>query len=221
MPHLRAGDVAVRDNARIHGVEGIREMVEAAGARLLPLPRYSMDLSPIEPAWAKIKHIVRKLRPEESSRLPPSRSELNRSRPAMRPGGSLTAATSAIPNEYRYSTLFHHFVELSSKSVASTEDGKQPSICSPGEVDSWYPKRRVLRAPPADKGDLGDGADQGASKSPDSKYSRFLPDEGEGDQKALGVNRETGRSIPKGIGAGEATPHEGGSERGEPRRPVQ
>lgn len=69
VPHLRAGDVVVWDNARIHGVEGIREMVEAAGARLLPLPRYSPDLSPIEPAWAKIKHIVKKLRPEEMGSL--------------------------------------------------------------------------------------------------------------------------------------------------------
>lgn len=69
VPHLEAGDVVVWDNARIHGVEGIREMIEAAGARLLPLPRYSPDLSPIEPAWSKIKHVVKKLRPTEAQEL--------------------------------------------------------------------------------------------------------------------------------------------------------
>lgn len=68
-PHLRAGDVVQADgsisrwdNARIHGVEGIREMSEACGARLLPLPRYSPDLSPIELAWSKIKHLVKRAR---------------------------------------------------------------------------------------------------------------------------------------------------------------
>jgi transposase len=62
VPHLRPGDVVVWDNARIHGVEGIREMIEACGAELLPLPRYSPDLSPIEPGWSKIKQIVKRLR---------------------------------------------------------------------------------------------------------------------------------------------------------------
>lgn len=69
VPHLNAGDVVVWDNARIHGVEGVREMIEGAGARLLPLPRYSPDLSPIEPAWAKIKHVVKRLRPQEPGSL--------------------------------------------------------------------------------------------------------------------------------------------------------
>lgn len=62
VPHLRAGDVVVWDNARIHGVEGIREAIEGRGARLLPLPRYSPDLSPIEPAWSKVKQVVKRAR---------------------------------------------------------------------------------------------------------------------------------------------------------------
>lgn len=69
VPHLECGDVVVWDNARIHRVEGIRAMIEAAGAKLLPLPRYSPDLSPIEPAWSKIKHVVRRLRPQETDGL--------------------------------------------------------------------------------------------------------------------------------------------------------
>jgi transposase len=62
VPYLKPGDVVIWDNARIHGVEGVREMIEACGAEVLPLPRYSPDLSPIEPAWSKIKHIVKRLR---------------------------------------------------------------------------------------------------------------------------------------------------------------
>lgn len=69
VPYLKKGDIVIWDNVRIHGVEGIREMVEGAGARLLPLPRYSPDLSPIEPVWAKIKHTVKRLRPDGSDSL--------------------------------------------------------------------------------------------------------------------------------------------------------
>lgn len=62
VPSLRAGDVVVWDNARIHGVEGLREMIEARGAELKPLPRYSPDLNPIEMMWSKVKHWVKKAR---------------------------------------------------------------------------------------------------------------------------------------------------------------
>ena len=37
VPHLKAGDVVVWDNARIHEVEGVRELIEACRARGLPL----------------------------------------------------------------------------------------------------------------------------------------------------------------------------------------
>lgn len=52
---LKASDVVIWDNARVHGVEGIREMIEAAGAELLPLPPCSPDLMPVEPGWMKIR----------------------------------------------------------------------------------------------------------------------------------------------------------------------
>lgn len=69
VPHLRPGDLVVWDNARIHGVEGVREMVEACGAELMPLPRYSPDFSPIEQAWSKIKHVVKRLRAQTAEAL--------------------------------------------------------------------------------------------------------------------------------------------------------
>ena len=47
--------VLVVDNASIHKVEGIHEMLEEHGARLLYLPSYSPDLNPIELAFSSIK----------------------------------------------------------------------------------------------------------------------------------------------------------------------
>ena len=51
--------VLVIDNASIHKVEGIREMVEERGARLLYLPAYSPDFNPIELAFSSIKAWLR------------------------------------------------------------------------------------------------------------------------------------------------------------------
>ena len=58
-PRLRAGDIVVMDNLGAHKVSGIREAIEARGARLIYLPPYSPDLSPIERCWSKIKTALR------------------------------------------------------------------------------------------------------------------------------------------------------------------
>jgi putative transposase len=52
-PTLRPGDLVVRDNLKAHKVNGVRDAIEAQGARLLYLPPYSPDLNPIELAFAK------------------------------------------------------------------------------------------------------------------------------------------------------------------------
>jgi transposase len=46
------------DNLQAHKVAGVREAIEAAGARLLYLPPYSPDLNPIEQAFAKLKALL-------------------------------------------------------------------------------------------------------------------------------------------------------------------
>jgi DDE superfamily endonuclease len=51
--------VLVIDNASIHKVAGIRELVEERGARLLYLPTYSPDFNPIEMAFSAIKTWLR------------------------------------------------------------------------------------------------------------------------------------------------------------------
>jgi transposase len=48
------------DNLKAHRVAGVRETIEAAGARLLYLPPYLPDLDPIEQAFAKLKALLRK-----------------------------------------------------------------------------------------------------------------------------------------------------------------
>src|SRR5215472_12514182 len=58
-PRLRPGQVVIMDNLSAHKVEGVRQQIEAAGARLLYLPPYSPDLNPIEQAWSKLKQLLR------------------------------------------------------------------------------------------------------------------------------------------------------------------
>jgi DDE superfamily endonuclease len=48
-PALRPGQVVVMDNLAAHKVAAVKRMIEAAGCRLVYLPPYSPDLSPIEP----------------------------------------------------------------------------------------------------------------------------------------------------------------------------
>jgi transposase len=55
IPVLHPGDIVVMDNLPAHKVAGVREAIEAVGARLLYLPSYSPDLNPIEQAFAKLK----------------------------------------------------------------------------------------------------------------------------------------------------------------------
>ena len=52
-PTLLAGDVVVMDNLPSHKVKGIEEAIESRGARLMYLPPYSPDFSPIEECWSK------------------------------------------------------------------------------------------------------------------------------------------------------------------------
>ena len=58
-PALRPGDTVVMDHLPVHKVDGVRQAIEAAGARLLFLPPYSPDFNPIEQAFAKLKALLR------------------------------------------------------------------------------------------------------------------------------------------------------------------
>jgi transposase len=58
-PHLRRGDVLVLDNLGAHKASCLEQVAEERGARVLWLPPYSPDYSPIENCWSKIKTYLR------------------------------------------------------------------------------------------------------------------------------------------------------------------
>jgi len=69
IPALRPGDVVVWDNLAPHKRSEVREAIEQKKARLIPLPPYSPDLSPIEPCWSKVKQHVRNVEPRTTDAL--------------------------------------------------------------------------------------------------------------------------------------------------------
>lgn len=59
VPKLWAGACVVMDNCSIHKGAEIEALITQAGARLIYLPPYSPDFSPIENCWSKIKSLLR------------------------------------------------------------------------------------------------------------------------------------------------------------------
>jgi transposase len=57
-PALKPGDIVIMDNLASH--KASRLLIRAAGAKLFFLPKYSPDLNPIENAFSKFKHLLRK-----------------------------------------------------------------------------------------------------------------------------------------------------------------
>jgi transposase len=86
IPSLRPGMVVVMDNLAAHKMAAVGRAIEAAGCRLVYLPPYSPDYSPIENIWSKVKQILRTL----AARLIPELGE------------AITAAIAAItPSDCR------------------------------------------------------------------------------------------------------------------------
>lgn len=59
VPKLWAGACVLMDNCSIHKGTEIEALITGAGARLIYLPPYSPDFSPIENCWSKIKSLLR------------------------------------------------------------------------------------------------------------------------------------------------------------------
>jgi transposase len=59
VPQLRPGQVIIRDHLTAHKVAGVAEAMTTPGARLLSLPPYAPDLSPLEECWSKGKALLR------------------------------------------------------------------------------------------------------------------------------------------------------------------
>lgn len=61
IPQLWKGACVILDNCSIHRREDLEPLVEAVGARLIFLPPYSPEFSPIENCWSKVKSILRSI----------------------------------------------------------------------------------------------------------------------------------------------------------------
>jgi transposase len=59
VPALRPGQIVIADNLGSHRTRGVREAIEGAGAKLMYLPPYSPDFSPVENCGSKIKESIR------------------------------------------------------------------------------------------------------------------------------------------------------------------
>lgn len=69
VPGLGPDNVVILDNLATHKVAGVREAIEAAGARLEYLPPYSPDLNPIENLWSKVKQGIKSREPRTARQL--------------------------------------------------------------------------------------------------------------------------------------------------------
>jgi len=63
LKHLKPGQYLLMDNINFHKQEQIKKLVESVGAKVVFLPPYSPDLSPIEKMWSKVKEIIKRFQP--------------------------------------------------------------------------------------------------------------------------------------------------------------
>lgn len=61
VPQLWEGACVIMDNCSIHLGKSIDKLIGQVGARLIYLPPYSPEFSPIENFWSKVKSILRSL----------------------------------------------------------------------------------------------------------------------------------------------------------------
>ena len=74
-PCLRFGDVLVLDNLGAHRASRIEEIAVSCGGRVIWLPPYSPDYSPIEQMWSKLKTQLRKAKARTTEELDRAISE--------------------------------------------------------------------------------------------------------------------------------------------------
>jgi len=68
-PTLKAGDVIVLDNLGAHRASRIEDITRSCGARVIWLPPYSPDFSPIELMWSKVKTYLKRVKARTQEEL--------------------------------------------------------------------------------------------------------------------------------------------------------
>jgi transposase len=61
VPTLLPGQIVIMDNLSVHKDDRVRPLIEQAKCRLMYLPAYSPDFTPIEQAFSKIKAFLRRV----------------------------------------------------------------------------------------------------------------------------------------------------------------
>jgi transposase len=69
VPHLRRGDVVIMDNVRFHKNKAVKAAIRSVGAFLVFQPPYSPEYNPIEEAWSKLKHLLRRAKARTTEEL--------------------------------------------------------------------------------------------------------------------------------------------------------
>ena len=69
VPQLNREMVVVMDNLNLHTTDAVRQAIENTGAKLVFLPTYSPDLSPIEMFWSKVKSVLRSIAPRTTEEI--------------------------------------------------------------------------------------------------------------------------------------------------------
>jgi len=67
IPKLKRGQFIIFDNVSFHKSQEIIDLIESTGAKVVFLPPYSPDLSPIEKMWSKFKEIFKRKKPRTKS----------------------------------------------------------------------------------------------------------------------------------------------------------
>jgi transposase len=67
IPKLRRGQFVIFDNVSFHKSKDLIDLIEKTGAKVVFLPPYSPDLSPIEKMWSKIKEILKRKKPRSKA----------------------------------------------------------------------------------------------------------------------------------------------------------
>jgi transposase len=69
VPTLIPGQIVVMDNLSVHKDKRVAPLIAGAGCRLVYLPAYSPDLTPIEQAFSKVKTFLRRVEARTRERL--------------------------------------------------------------------------------------------------------------------------------------------------------
>jgi len=92
-PALRAREIVALDNMRAHKVVGVREAIEANGAKVLDRPPYSPEFDPIENSFSKFKSVLERIAARTADALDAAVAHA----PAMRHAERMHGMTSPRP----------------------------------------------------------------------------------------------------------------------------